>query len=54
MLGAVLLTGYLGGAVAIHLRAGSTVFEQVFPVILGVIAWPEFICGSVDCEEYFP
>ena len=38
VLGAVLLTGYLGGAVSIHLRAGSTVFEQVFPVILGVMS----------------
>jgi len=39
VLGAVLLTGYLGGAVAIHLRAGSTTFETVFPVIFALIAW---------------
>lgn len=39
VLGAVLLTGYLGGAVAIHLRAGSTTFEMVFPVIFGILAW---------------
>jgi hypothetical protein len=39
VLGAVLLTGYLGGAVAIHLRAGSPLFETVFPVLFGVLAW---------------
>ena len=37
--GAVLLTGYLGGAVAIQMRAGSPAFETVFPVIFGVLAW---------------
>ena len=39
VLGAVLLTGYLGGAVAIHMRAGSALFERIFPVMLGVIIW---------------
>ncbi len=39
VLGAVLITGYLGGAVAIHLRAGSTPFETVFPVLFGMIVW---------------
>ncbi len=38
-LGAVLLTGYLGGAVAAHVRAGSSPFETVFPVITGVLVW---------------
>ena len=37
--GAILLTGYLGGAVAIHLRAGSSAFECFFPVILGAAFW---------------
>jgi hypothetical protein len=39
VLGAVLLTGYLGGAVAIHLRAGSTLFEVIFPIIVGALLW---------------
>lgn len=39
VLGAVLLTGYLGGAVAIHLRAGSSTFEMVFPVLFAGLAW---------------
>jgi hypothetical protein len=39
ILGAVLLTGYLGGAVATQLRAGSPLFETVFPVLFGVLVW---------------
>ncbi len=39
-LGAVLLTGYLGGAVATHLRVGDPLFSHVlFPVYLGILAW---------------
>jgi DoxX-like family len=38
-LGVILLTGYLGGATAAQLRAGSPVFETLFPVIFGVLAW---------------
>jgi hypothetical protein len=39
VLGAVLLTGFLGGAIAIQLRAGSPTFETWFPVIFATIAW---------------
>ncbi len=39
VLGAVLITGFLGGAVAIQMRAGSPTFEAIFPVIFGIIAW---------------
>ena len=39
-LGAVLLTGYLGGAVFAHLRAGSPLFSYtLFGVYLGVLVW---------------
>ncbi len=38
-LGAVLLTGYLGGAVAIHVRVGSGWFEVIFPVLVAACAW---------------
>ncbi len=37
VLGAVLVTGYLGGAVATHVRLGQGVF--VAPALLGVLAW---------------
>jgi len=35
-LGAVLLTGYLGGAVATHVHAGEPFF---FPIIFAMLAW---------------
>jgi hypothetical protein len=37
VLGAILLTGYLGGAVMTHLRAGDGFFFA--PVVVGVIVW---------------
>jgi hypothetical protein len=39
VLGAILLTGYLGGAVATHVRAGQGLFEILFPVVLGALLW---------------
>ena len=39
VLGAILLTGYLGGAVATHVRVAGPVFPIIFPVILGAMIW---------------
>jgi hypothetical protein len=39
VLGAILLTGYLGGAVATHVRAGEGWFPISFPIIFGVLLW---------------
>src|SRR5262245_36982247 len=40
VLGAILRTGYLGGTVATHLRAGSPMFSHMmFGVYLGVMLW---------------
>jgi hypothetical protein len=39
VLGAILLTGYLGGATASHVRAGDPPFTIVFPVIFGMLVW---------------
>ena len=39
VLGAILLTGYLGGAVATHLRVGEGLFPKSFPIIMGVLIW---------------
>ena len=40
VLGAILLTGYLGGAVATHVRIGSPLFSHVlFGVYLGLFVW---------------
>ena len=40
VLGAILLTGYLGGAVATHVRISNPLFtHQLFPVYLGALLW---------------
>jgi hypothetical protein len=40
ILGAILLTGYLGGAVATHVRIGDPLFSQaLMPFYLGVLVW---------------
>jgi hypothetical protein len=39
VLGAILLTGYLGGAVATHVRTDGPLFSILFPVILGLLIW---------------
>jgi hypothetical protein len=39
VLGAILLTGYLGGAVAANLRIASPMFNTFFPIAFGVLAW---------------
>jgi hypothetical protein len=40
ILGAMLLTGYLGGAVAIQLPTGNPFFGEVlFPVYVGIFLW---------------
>ena len=54
VLGAVLLTGYLGGAVSIQMRAGSSTFETVFPVILGVLAWAGIYLRDCRVRCVFP
>jgi hypothetical protein len=35
-LGAILMTGYLGGAIFTHLRVGDPWF---FPLIIGILSW---------------
>ncbi|MER9400986.1 DoxX family protein [Mesorhizobium sp. M0615] len=40
VLGAILLTGYLGGAIATNMRVGSPLFSHtLFSVYLGIILW---------------
>jgi hypothetical protein len=39
VLGAILLTGYLGGAVATHVRVGENLFSVFFPIIFGALLW---------------
>ena len=39
LLGAILLTGYLGGAVNHHVRAGDPIRKILAPAIFGIIIW---------------
>ena len=38
VVGAILMTGYLGGAIASHVRVADTV-NLVPPLVLGILAW---------------
>jgi hypothetical protein len=40
VLGAVLLTGFLGGAIMLHVRVGDPLFSHIlFPVYIGALLW---------------
>jgi hypothetical protein len=40
VLGALLLTGYLGGAIATHVRVGSPLFSHtLFPIYVAALVW---------------
>jgi len=39
VLGAILLTGYLGGACSTHVRVQDGAFNTLFPVVFGLILW---------------
>jgi hypothetical protein len=54
VLGAILLTGYLGGAVSTHVRAGSSLFEMIFPVVLGVLVWVGIFVRDAQLRELIP
>ena len=54
-LGAVLLTGVLGGAVSTHVRAGSPAFEAyIFPVMLGAMIWGGIWLRDSRLRAIFP
>jgi len=40
ILGAILLTGYLGGAIATHVRVGNPLFSHtLFPIYVALLIW---------------
>jgi hypothetical protein len=39
ILGAIVLTGYLGGAVASQVRVSAVPFNIIFPVLIGALLW---------------
>jgi hypothetical protein len=54
VLGAVLLTGYLGGAVSIHLRAGDPAFPLVFPILIGIMMWGGIYAREPRLHDLIP
>ena len=51
LLGAILLTGYLGGSIAIHLRAGSPLFSHVlFGAYVGLALWAGVLARRSDAR----
>jgi hypothetical protein len=44
VLGGILLTGYLGGAVASNLRLGNPLFSNtLFPIYVGILIWASLL-----------
>ena len=51
VLGAILLTGYLGGAILTHLRVGEAIFMQI---IFGVLIWGGLFLRDPRLRELIP
>jgi hypothetical protein len=55
VLGAILLTGYLGGAIATHVRVGSPLFSHtLFGVYLGLMIWGGLWLRDPRLRELMP
>jgi|SRR5215813_3359290 len=54
VLGAILLTGYLGGAVATQVRAGQGLFGILFPVVLGILPWGGLVLREARLRALVP
>lgn len=55
VLGALLLTGYLGGAVATHVRVGSPLFSHVlFPTYVAALVWGGLLLRDPRLGVFLP
>ena len=55
ILGAILLTGYFGGAVATHLRLNNPLFSHtLFTVYFGILIWGGLWLRNTKLRELFP
>ena len=53
--GAILLTGYLGGAVSTHVRVGDPLFSHIlFPVYMGILLWLGLYLRDARLRELVP
>ena len=54
VLGAILLTGYLGGAVATHVRVWEGLFPVLFPVLFGAVLWGGLVLRDARLRALVP
>lgn len=54
VLGAILLTGYLGGAVATHVRIGDPPVKMLAPAVFGVLVWLGLYLRDARLRELLP
>ena len=54
VLGAILLTGFLGGLLRFHVRAGSDAFPITFSIGFGVLAWVGLNLRAPDALDDTP
>jgi DoxX-like family len=54
ILGAILLTGYLGGAVASQVRVGAGWFNVLFPVMFGLLTWGGLWLRDIRVRAWLP
>jgi hypothetical protein len=54
VLGAILQTGYLGGAVATHVRVYEGLFPVFFPVIFGALLWGGLVLRDARLRALVP
>lgn len=54
VLGAALLTAWLGGAVAVHIINEDPMFNQIMPVIFGIIIWIGIWLRDLKVRAVFP
>jgi len=53
VLAAILMTGYLGGAVATHLRIADTARAGI-PLVVGIFAWGGLYLRDSSIREFIP
>ena len=55
VLGALLLTGYLGGAIATHVRIGNPLFTHIlFPIYIALFVWGGLYLREPRLRELLP
>lgn len=54
ILGAILLTGYLGGAIATHVRVGDGAVGVIFAAVFGLLVWLGLYLRDQRLRELLP